>query len=213
MAVEYRWAEGRYDRLPAFAADLVDRKVGVIVTAGGPLPARAAKNATSTIPVVFLIGADPVATGFVASLARPDGNLTGVSMQLNELTPKRLELLSELDPQSEVIALLVKPNNAASAQRMIGESERAAATKGLHLQILKAGTENEIAAAFASFLQLHASALLVSPDAFFSSRRDQLVALAARYRVPAIFDEREFVELLDSPASDGRRASSRGGRV
>ncbi len=115
LAIESRWAEGRYDRLPGLAAELVGRQVGVMVTSGGPLPAFAAKNATSTIPIVFTVGGDPVAAGLVASFARPGGNLTGVSIQVNELMPKRLELLSELVPQTRAIALLVNPNNAASA--------------------------------------------------------------------------------------------------
>jgi len=193
LAIEYRWAEGRYDRLPALAADLVSRKVEVLVTAGGHFPALAAKNATSTIPIVFLIGVDPVVFGLVSSFARPGGNLTGVSMQLSELTPKRLELLSELMPQTRAIALLVNPNNAASVGQITQETQDAATAKGVHLEILKAGSESEINAAFENLAALHAGALLVSMDAFFDSRREQIVSLAARHSVPAIYGMRDYV--------------------
>jgi putative ABC transport system substrate-binding protein len=148
LAIEYRWAEGHYDRLPALAADLVGRKVDLIM-ASSPPSALAAKSATSTIPIVFRGGADPVGDGLVASLARPRGNLTGVSFVADELTAKRLELLSELVPQAGVIALLVNPNNA-SAERVIRDVQEAARTKGLQLHVLKAGSESEIDTAFAS---------------------------------------------------------------
>jgi putative ABC transport system substrate-binding protein len=189
VAIEYRWAEGRYDRLPALAADLVSRKVDVIVAAG-PFPAIAAKSVTSTIPIVFGAG-DPVGLGLVASLARPGGNLTGVSMMGGELQPKRLELLTELVPDAKVIALLVNPNNP-SAERLIGDMQEAARAKGVHLRILKAGIESEIDAAFISVAQLHAGGLVVSGDPFYSSRRDQLVALASRHTVPASYESREY---------------------
>ncbi len=191
VAIEYRWAEGHYDRLPALAADLVGRKVDLIVTSGGPPAARAAKNASSTIPIVF-IASDPVELGLVASFARPGGNLTGVSTMLAELTAKRLELLSELVPQAKVIALLVNPSNQ-NAERIIGEVRKAAREKGLELHVLKAGSESEIDSAFAALPQLRVGALLIGNDGFFGSRRDQLVALASRYAVPAIYDLREFV--------------------
>ena len=152
LAIEYRWAEGHYDRLPALAADLVGRKVDLIV-ATSPPAAFAAKSATSTIPIVFRGGADPVGDGLVASLARPGGNLTGVSMLAAEVTAKRLELLSELVPQAGVIALLVNPNNP-SAERVIQEVQQAARAKGVQLPVLKASTENEIDAAFASLSEL-----------------------------------------------------------
>jgi putative tryptophan/tyrosine transport system substrate-binding protein len=193
IAIEYRWAEGHYDRLPALAADLVARKVDVIVAGGTPLSALAAKNATSTIPIVFAVGADPVVAGLVASFARPGGNLTGVSIQVNELMPKRLELLSELVPRAAAIALLVNPNNAASAERMMRDVQDAASAKGLQLHVLKAGTESEIDAAFLLLVQLHAGALLVSADQFFDSQREQLVALAAGHAVPAIYIRRDYV--------------------
>jgi putative tryptophan/tyrosine transport system substrate-binding protein len=192
VLIEYRWAEGSYDRLPALAADLVGRKVDLIATGGGPTSAFAAKTATSTIPIVFVLGDDPVATGLIASLARPGGNLTGVSFLLVELMPKRLELLSELVPRAGVIALLVNPNNS-NAERIIRDVEGAARAKGVQLPILKAGSESEIDAAFATLVQLQAGALVVGTDPFLSSQRDQIVALASRHAVPAIYQSREFV--------------------
>jgi len=190
-AIEYRWAEGRYDRLPALAAELVKRRVDVIVTRGLP-PTRAAKIATSTIPIVFTVGTDPVGDGLVASLARPGGNLTGVTFMMIRLNPKRLELLSELVLQADMIALLVNPSNE-NAESQMREVQEAARAKGVRLRILKASTEGEIDAAFATFVQLHASALLVGADPFFFSRRENLVALAARFAVPAIYENREYV--------------------
>ncbi|HWZ68073.1 MAG TPA: ABC transporter substrate-binding protein [Stellaceae bacterium] len=187
--IEYRWAEGHYDRLPALAADLVGRKVDVIATSGAG--ARAAKDATSTISIVSLVG-DPVATGLYASLARPGGNLTGVSPLTSELTPKRLELLSELVPQAGLIALLVNPNNPNIA-RDIKAMQEAARAKGVQLHILKAGAEGELETAFGSLVQQHAGALVVGADPFFNSRREELVALAARHAVPAIYEWRESV--------------------
>ena len=190
LAIEYRWAEGHYDRLPALAADLVGRKVDLIM-AGSPPSALAAKSATSTIPIVFRGGADPVADGLVASLARPGGNVTGVSMLNDGLTSKRLRLLSELVPQAEVIALLVNPNSV-NAERVIRDVQEAARTTRLQLHVLKASSESEIDAAFASLVQLHAGALVVAADPFLSGQREQLVALAARHAVPAIYAWREF---------------------
>jgi putative ABC transport system substrate-binding protein len=190
VAIEYRWAEGSYDRLPAMAANLVDLKVDVIVASGSTAP-LAAKNATSTIPIVFA-GGDPVAGGLVASLARPGGNLTGFSLFVGELMPKRLELLSDLVPEARSIALLVNPNSA-STERTIRELQEAARAKGVQLIILKAGTESEIDGAFGSLVELQARALLVGADPFLNSRRDQLVALASRHAVPAIYEWREFV--------------------
>jgi putative ABC transport system substrate-binding protein len=192
VAIEYRWADGVYDRLPALAADLVGRQVDVIATSGGPSSALAAKDATSAIPIVFITGDDPVETGLVASFARPGGNLTGVGWLVIEMMPKRLELLSELAPQAKVIALLVNPDGA-NAERAIRNGQEAARAKGVQLLILKAGTESEIDAAFAALVQQHAGALLVGADAFFNSRREDLVALASRHAVPAIYQGREFV--------------------
>src|ERR1700730_11588038 len=177
VAIEYRGAEGRYDRLPALAADLVGHKVDVIAVFSAP-SALAAKNATSTIPIVFLSPDDPVKLGLVASLARPGGNLTGVSRMAVELMPKQLEPLTELVPQARVIALLVNPNNE-NTEPMIRNAQEAASAKGVQLHILKAGTESEVDAAFATLVQLQAGALLFEADPFFNTRRDQLVALAS----------------------------------
>jgi len=168
--------------------DLVGRKVDVIAAIGG-VSALAAKSATSTIPIVFVVGRDAVADGLVASLARPGGNLTGVTVLLIELMSKRLELMSELVPQARVIGLLVNPINS-NAARMIRDVEEAARTKGVQLHILEAGTETEIDAAFATLVQLQAGALVVGVDAFFESRPNQLVTLAARHAVPAIYGSR-----------------------
>jgi ABC-type uncharacterized transport system substrate-binding protein len=190
VAVEYRWAEDHYDRLAALAADLVDRKVDVIVTIAGA-PALAAKSATSTIPIVFAGVGDPVGFGLVASLARPGGNLTGFSNINVELTPKRLELLSELVPQAKVIALLVNPNNP-NTESIIRDVQEAAGAKGLQLAILRAGTESEINAAFATLVEQHAGGLVVAGDPFFFSRREQLLALASSHAIPANYMWREF---------------------
>jgi putative tryptophan/tyrosine transport system substrate-binding protein len=191
IAFEYRWAEGHYDRLPALAAELVSRNIDLIMTNGGTPPALAAKSATSTIPIVFTHVSDPVGMGLVASLARPGGNLTGFANITTELMPKRLELLSELVPQARVIALLVNPNNAYTGP-MISVVQEAARVKGLQLPILKAGTEGEIDAAFATLVQLHADGLVVGAEPFFYSRREQLVALASRHAVSTIYDGREY---------------------
>ena len=190
LAIEYRFAEGHYDRLPALAADLVGRKVDLIM-AGTPPSALAAKSATSTIPIVFRGGADPVGDGLVASLGRPGGNLTGVILLASEVTAKRLQLLSELVPRVGVIALMVNPNTP-SAERVIRDLQEAARTKGLQLHVLKAGSESEIDTAFASLVQLHVDALVVAADPFLSSRREQLVALASRHAVPSSYAWREF---------------------
>ncbi len=175
--------------MPALAADLVSRKVDAIATGGLP-PTRAAKNATATIPIVFL-GTDPVRDGLVASLARPGGNVTGFTVLNVELNPKRLELMSELVPQAQTIALLVNPNNP-TAERLIEDVQGAARVKGLQLQILKAGSADEIEAAFASLVQLQAGAVVVGGDPFYNSRREQMAALASRHAVPAIYEYREF---------------------
>ena len=192
MMIEYRWAEGSYDRLPALAADLVRRQVEVIAAEALPA-ARAAKNATTTIPIVFEVGSDPVEFGLVAgSFARPGGNLTGVGFLTVELMPKRLELLSELVPQAGAFVLLVNPTNE-NAERVVRDGQDAARAKGVQLTILKAATESEIDTAFATLAQLRAGALIVSPDPFFTSRREQLVVLESRDAVPAIYPLREAV--------------------
>src|SRR5215472_5704766 len=192
VAIEYRWAEGRYDRLPALAAELVGRKVDVIA-AGSLTAIRAAKSATSTTPIVFFGGDDPVKQGLVASLARLGGNITGTSDMSSALMTKRLELLSELVAHTVPVALLVNPNNR-STEPMIPEMQEAARMKGGQLRVLKADTEAEIDAAFATLVQQHASGLVVGPDASFDNRREQLVALAARYAIPSIYFAREFVD-------------------
>jgi putative ABC transport system substrate-binding protein len=191
VAIEYRWAEGQYDRLPGLAADLVHRKVDAIATSGGDRSALAAKTATSTIPIVAVIGGDPVAAGLVGSIARPGGNLTGVSFLTAELMPKRLELLLDLVPLAGVIALLVNQDNPQT-EGVTGGVREAARAKGVQLEILRAGTEAEIDAAFGSLTQLSVSTVLVQADPFFFARREQLVALAARHAVPAIYESRAF---------------------
>src|SRR6516165_10996905 len=190
LTIEYRWAASRYDRLPALAADLVARKVDVIAASGGLEAAVPAKNATSTTPIVFFAVSDPVGNRLIASLARPGGNVTGVSPLSIELMPKRLELLSELVPQAGAIALLVNPNNQQT-ERVIGDVEEAARAKGVQLPVLKASTESEIDAAFASLAQLHVGALIVTADPFFGAQRDHLAALASRYSVATIYPWRE----------------------
>ena len=196
LAIEYRWAEHPYDRLPALAADLVSRKVDLIVAAGGFLSALAAKSATSTIPIVFTGVSDPVGARLVTSLARPGGNITGFSPFQLEMMPKRLELLTELVPQARTIALLANPNDP-NAERVLQVVPDAARTKGVQLSILNASTEGEIDAAFLTLVQRHAGALIVPADPFFNSRREQLLGLASRHAVPAIYAWREF------PASGG----------
>ena len=192
IAIEPRWAEGNYDLLPALAADLVGHKVDVIATSGGDRSAVAAKTATSVIPIVSVIGGDPVAAGLIASLARPGGNLTGVSFLTAELMPKRLELLSEVAPDAKVIALLVNPENPQT-EGVIKDMEQAARAKGVQLQILKTSTKAEIDAAFASLPQPQAGALAVQADPFFNARREQLVGLTSSHAIPAIYEWRGFV--------------------
>jgi putative tryptophan/tyrosine transport system substrate-binding protein len=192
ITIEYRWAEGHYDRLPALAAELVSRNVDVIVTGGGGPSALAAKNATSTIPIVFSIVADPITSGLVASLARPGGNVTGISGMGLDLMPKRLELISELVPRVKVIGLLVNPN-LPTMNRIVSDSETAADRKGKVLHVLKVSTEDELDAAFSSLVQLEAGALVVGSDAFFHDRRDRIAALALRHAIPTIYELRESV--------------------
>ena len=217
MSIERRWAEGHYDRLPAMAADLVSRKVDLIVTIGGTPPALAAKNATSTIPIVFAGLGNPVGTGLVASLARPGGNITGFSNVAGELTPKRLELLCELVPQATVIALLANPDNAG--KQYVRSRQAAARAKGVQLPVLMARTEDEIDTAFASLGQLRAGGLVVESDAFYISRREQLLALASRYAVPVIYENRGFAAaggLISYGIDDaalGRQAGIYAGRI
>jgi ABC-type uncharacterized transport system substrate-binding protein len=193
-AIEYRWAENQTDRLPELAADLVRRKVAVIVTPGGLASALAAKAATTTIPILFIVADDPVRLGLVASLARPDGNLTGINFFSGELTAKRLELLHELMPGAARVAVLVNPANAANAETTSREAETAARTIGLQIQVFNAGTSREINAAFATFGRERPDAVFVGLDPFFNSRRVQLVHLATRYAIPASYPARDFAE-------------------
>jgi putative ABC transport system substrate-binding protein len=194
VSIEYRWAEGHYDRLPALAADLVHRQVAVIAAPGGTPTALAAKAATATIPIVFLVGVDPVTAGLVASLNQPGGNVTGLSILNVDVVAKRLELLHELVPTAAVIALLVNPTNPVYTEPEIKEARDAAGTLGLQLHVLNASNEDEIDAAFATMVREGAGALVLSPDPFFNGRRVQLAALEARYAIPVIADRREFVE-------------------
>jgi putative ABC transport system substrate-binding protein len=191
--IEYLWAEGQYDRLPALAADLVRRKVVVIATTSGIPPALAAKAATTTIPIVFTVGTDPVKAGLVASLSRPSGNLTGVSILNVELAPKRLELLHEFVPAATLVGLLVNPANP-NAETVSRELQVAARTLGLQVQVLSASTERDFDTVFATLLQLRAGGLVIAPDIFLVSRTEQLTALALRHAVPAISLYREFAE-------------------
>jgi putative tryptophan/tyrosine transport system substrate-binding protein len=195
MMTEYHWAEGHYDRLPALAADLVSRKVDLIIANNGTPPALAAKNATSTIPIVFILVSDPVGIGLVASLARPGGNVTGFTNIVAELMPKRVELLTELGPWAKVVALLVDPQaNNPATEASSKTRRRRRARRGSSFRSLKAGTEGEIETAFASLGELQAGGLVVGPDEFFNTgnRRAQVVALAARYAVPAVYAQPQF---------------------
>jgi putative ABC transport system substrate-binding protein len=190
VAIEFRWAEGHYDRLPALASDLVSRQVAVIFAAGGGGGAQAAKAATSTIPIVFTAG-EVVASGLVASLSHPGGNVTGVNFFTTELMPKRLQLLHELVPNATIVAFIANPGGISESRaRKLKETAR---TFGLQLRLLSAANEQEIDAAFATLAQLRPGALLVDADLFFNARREQIVALAARHAVPAIYEVRDYV--------------------
>jgi putative ABC transport system substrate-binding protein len=193
LTIEYRWAEGRYDRLPAIAADLVNRHVALIIAAGGSDPGRAAKAITSTIPVVFITAADPIRTGLVASLNRPEANVTGVAMIGAMLESKRLELLHELAPQAASVGILINPAYPA-ARIQTQEVQEAAARLGLQLVLANASIDAEIDAAFASFVEQKAGALLIGNDPFLGSRREKLASLAIRHRLPAISFRREFAQ-------------------
>jgi putative tryptophan/tyrosine transport system substrate-binding protein len=192
LTIEYRWADGRYDRLPELATELVRRPVTVIVASGSTAPALAAKAATSTIPIVFVVGGDPVGVGLVASLSRPGGTVTGITFIASSLTPKLLELLHQLVPGAAAIAVLVNPNYP-DIDLQLRELQDAAGAIKQKIQIVRAGTESEIEAAFAGLVQRRTAALLVANDPFFYGRRDRIVALAARHAIPAIYYERQFV--------------------
>jgi putative tryptophan/tyrosine transport system substrate-binding protein len=193
VAIEFRWAAGRDDRLPDLAADLIRRRVAVIATLGSTPASLAAKAATTTIPIVFLVASDPVALGLVTSLNRPGGNATGVNVQLVELVTKRIGMLRELAPGANRFVALVNPNTAFT-DAVVKDVEVSAPALGLPIEILRAGTGREIDAAFANLVQKPGGALLVGPDAFFTSRRAQIVTLAARHAVPAIYFTRDFTE-------------------
>jgi ABC-type uncharacterized transport system substrate-binding protein len=193
LTIEYRWAESQYDRLPALAADLVARQVAVIIATGGTYPALAAKAATEQIPIVFISAADPVSQGLVASLSRPGGNVTGVSLVGSRLEAKRLDMLHRLLPTAAVIGALVNPNYPdGSLERR--EMEDGARAIGLEIHIVNVTREQEFEAAFAALADAHVRALLIATDVLFLSRREQLVALAARHALPAIYGYREFAD-------------------
>ena len=193
LTIEFRWAQGKYDRLPVFAADLVRQKVAVILSSGGDVAALAAKAATSSIPIVVVTGSDPVKAGLVASFNRPGGNVTGASFVATELETKRLELLHDLVPSAAVIGVLINPTNPAAEGRS-KDLQMAARTLHRDIHIVNVSNESDLEAAFATLTQQPAGALLVSTDSFFTSQRDRLVALAKRYALPTIYPWREFVE-------------------
>ena len=193
VTVEYHWIAGQYDRLPAVMADLVRRQVAVIATTGNNTTALAAKAATSTIPIVFSVGEDPVKMGLVASLARPGGNATGINDFLTEVEGKRLRLLHDLVPKAVRIAVLVNPGNVVSAEGALQGAQQAAAAIGLQIRPLKATTIGDIDAAFASFAQERPDALFVAADAFFATRAAQFITLTARDRIPAAYSLRDYV--------------------
>ena len=190
VTIEFRWAEGHYDRLPEMAADLVRRKVAVLVSTGGEPSVLAAKAATTTIPIVFTSGIDPIRAGFVSSLSRPGGNVTGVNLFLTAIESKRLGLLRALLPGVKLIAVLLNPKRQEYA-RQKADVEEAAHAIGQQIHLLSASNESEIDTAFASAMQLQAGAMLVGSDPFFNSQRNRIVALAARHAIPAMSDQRE----------------------
>ena len=192
VAIEYRWAGGHNDRLPAMVAELVQRQVTVIAATTTPA-ALAAKGATTSIPIVFETGGDPIALGLVASLSRPGGNVTGVTQLNVEVAPKRLELLHELLPTAIVTALVVNPTNPAVTEVVLRASQAAAQRLGLDLHVLNASSESDFDGVFANVIQLRAGGLVIGSDAFFNSRSEQLAALALRHAVPTVFENREFV--------------------
>jgi len=194
VAIEYRWAEGQYDRLPALAADLVRRRVAVIAVPGSPPGALAAKSATSTTPIVFSVGEDPVKLGLVSSLGRPEGNATGINFFTGELGAKRLALLHELVPGAARFAVLVNPSDPIRTEAVLREVQAAAGALGLQIQVFNARTSREIDAAFAMLAHERVDAVFVGPDPFFNTRRVQLANLAARYLMPATYAVREYAD-------------------
>jgi putative ABC transport system substrate-binding protein len=195
VAIEYRWAEGRYDQMPELAGDLVRRRVAIIATPGSPpTVVRAVQAATSEIPIVFGVGDDPVKFGLVASLSRPRGNATGINFFTAELVAKRLALLHELVPGASRVAVLVNPADPARVESVVSDAQAAANASALQIQVLTASTSREIDVAFATFARQKADALFVGPDAFFNTRRVQLALLAARYAIPAAYAVREYAD-------------------
>lgn len=194
VAIEYRWAEGQNNRLPVLAAELVHRQVNVIIAGGGTPSAVAAKAATATIPIVFEVATDPVKIGFVASLDRPGGNITGVANLNVEIGPKRLELLHELLPSVTVIAVLVNPANPALFEPFVRSVQAAASRLGIKLHVLNASTERDLDTVFAALVQLKAGALIIGPDVFFNAHIEKIAALANGHAVPAVYQYRPFVE-------------------
>ena len=220
VAIEYRWAEGQYDRLPTLAAELVRRQLALIVATGGTVTPLAAKAATATIPILFIVPEDPVKLGLVASLARPDGNMTGINIFNLELTAKRLELLRQLVPGADLVAVLVNPANAtATSETTLRDVEAAARTLGLQIQVRNASTSLEINAAFAGFGRERPDALFVGGDPFFNSRRVQFATLTAHYSIPTAYTSRDYAEaggLMSYGASftdSFRQAGAYAGRI
>jgi len=213
ITIKYRWADNHYDRLPALAAELAQRQVAVLATIGGPQSALAAQAATSTIPIVFVSGGeDPVKLGLVASFNRPGGNITGIVPLTTALEDKRLQLLHELIPGATALGILLNPNNSYSESRL-HDLETAAQTVGRRLVVVRAGSERDLDTAFATLAEENAGAVVVGGDTFFNTRRDQIVALAARHRMPAVYQWREFVDAggLMSYGSDRADANRQAG--
>jgi putative ABC transport system substrate-binding protein len=219
VAIEYRWADGHLDRLPAMAADLVGRKVAVILAGGSSVAVQAAMAATRSIPIVFTAGVDPVAAGFVASLNKPGGNVTGVALVVSELGSKRLELLHELIPAARKIALLVNPRNPEISKSDIESGQTAARRLGLEIIVVNGGTEDDIGRAFAIAVQQRAGALQVGSDAFFQNQREQIAALALRHEMPSISPTREatsagsLISYGANPTNEYRQAGIYIGRI
>jgi putative ABC transport system substrate-binding protein len=212
VKIEYRWAENRYAQLPALAADLVSRKVDAIVASGGSAPALAAKKATATIPVVFAFGADPIKAGLVPNLNRPGGNVTGITIFSNELNSKKLEIMHGLVPATAAIALLVNTDNP-TANSVMQDLQKAAQALGRRLSVVWASNEREIDTAFANLVEQSAGGLIIAPDGFFNAIRDQLAALAARHRIPAMHESSAFVHAggFISYGADGIEAHRQAG--
>jgi putative ABC transport system substrate-binding protein len=192
VAIEYRWGGGDNNRLPVLAADLVNRKVAVLVAAGGTPAALAAKAATSVIPIVFSVAVNPVALGLVSRLNQPGGNLTGLANQNIEIGPKRLEVLRELLPAAKAVAIMANPTSEGASDLFVQNLQPVARTMGMQLHVLQASTDTDLESAFTSMAQLQVDALVVSPDAFFATRSEQIAALSLRHKIPSIFQYRRF---------------------